>query len=433
MKFFSTNDRGTVVDAKTAVLQGLAPDGGLYVPTQMPQLSPSFFADLPHMSFPDIATQVAQQFLSEDVPQDVLERITHEAFDFPVPLVQLDVQTAVLELFHGPTFAFKDFGARFMARLMAYFTQDLEKELVVLVATSGDTGSAVAHGFFGVPGIRVVVLYPSGKVSPLQEKMLTTMGGNITTLEVDGTFDDCQRLVKQAFVDRELAQQFFLTSANSISIARLIPQSFYYFYGYGQLSPSPVPVVFSVPSGNLGNITAGLYAKKMGLPVSRLICATNANAVVPAYYTNGVFQPRPSVPTISNAMDVGNPSNFARVQDLYPTLPALHDDFLATSFTDAETRAAIASVFQRYGYVCDPHGAVGYCGLERYRNETGSHVRGIILETAHPAKFLESVEPVIGQKVPMPQPLADCMAREKKATFLPSEFDAFRSFLAERF
>lgn len=433
MKFFSTNESGALVDAKTAVLNGLAPDGGLYVPTQIPRLPSSFFAALPEMPFPDIATQVAREFLSEDVPQDVLERIANEAFDFSVPLVQLDVETAVLELFHGPTFAFKDFGARFMARLMAYFTKDLEKELVVLVATSGDTGSAVAHGFFNVPGIRVVVLYPSGKVSPLQEKMLTTMGGNITTLEVDGTFDDCQRLVKQAFVDQELSQQFFLTSANSISIARLIPQSFYYFYAYGQLPPSDVPVVFSVPSGNFGNVTAGLYAKKMGLPVSRLIGATNANDVVPHYYTDGVFQPCPSVATISNAMDVGNPSNFARVQHLYPTVDALRADFWTSSFTDVETRAAIQSVFQKYGYVCDPHGAVGYCGLERYRKETGSDVRGIVLETAHPAKFRESVEPLIGQTVPLPQPLADCMTRTKQATFLSPSLDALKAFLSDRF
>lgn len=429
MQFYSTNNPEHVVDVRTAILDGLAPDGGLYVPVRMPTLPPFFFERLPRLSFSEIAFEVAAQFLEDDVPQDVLRRIANDAFNFPVPLVQLDAQTAILELFHGPTLAFKDFGARFMARLMAYFVHGLEKELTVLVATSGDTGSAVAHGFFGVPGIRVVVLYPSGKVSPLQEKMLTTMGGNVTALEVQGTFDDCQRLVKQAFVDADLAAKLFLTSANSISIARLIPQSFYYFYAYGQIPLSDVPVVMVVPSGNFGNVTAGLYAKKMGLPVARFIASTNANAVVPEYYTSGVFQPRPSVATLSNAMDVGNPSNFARIQHLYPTVESLRKDFWTTSVTDQETQDAIRFLFTQYGYVSDPHGAVGFCGFQRYREQVTPPVHGVILETAHPAKFLETVEPLVSRKIDIPTPLQDCLKKQKNAVLLPADFSALKEFL----
>lgn len=431
MQFRSTNNPEHVVDARTAILNGLAPDGGLYVPVRMPTLPPSFFERLPRLSFSDIAFEVAAQFLEDHVPRNVLRKIADDAFNFSVPLVHLDAQTAVLELFHGPTFAFKDFGARFMARLMGYFVENAEKELVVLVATSGDTGSAVAHGFLGVPGIRVVVLYPSGKVSPLQEKMLTTMGGNVTALEVQGTFDDCQRLVKAAFVDAELTAKLFLTSANSISIARLIPQSFYYFYAYGQIPLSDVPVVMVVPSGNFGNVTAGLYAKKMGLPVARFIAATNANAVVPEYYTSGVFQLRPSIATLSNAMDVGNPSNFARIQHLYPTVESLRKDFWTTSVTDQETQDAIRFLFTQHGYVSDPHGAVGFCGFQRYREQVTPAVHGVILETAHPAKFLETVEPLIGKKIAIPSVLQSYLTKKKNAILLPADFTVLKEFLLD--
>jgi threonine synthase len=334
-----------------------------------------------------------------------------------------------LELFHGPTLAFKDFGARFLSGLLGYFANQQDKEITILVATSGDTGSAVANGFFNVPGTRVVVLYPSGKVSDIQEKQFTTLGGNITALEVEGTFDDCQRLVKLAFVDQELKSKLFLTSANSINIARLIPQSFYYFYAYAQLANKNKPIVVSVPSGNFGNLTAGLIAKRMGLPIQKFIAATNVNKVVPDFFSTKVFRPMPSVSTISNAMDVGNPSNFPRMYDLYGNdFERLSADVVSYYFSDDETRSALQKVYRTSNYVMDPHGAIGYLGLTRYF-KSQSDVTGIFLETAHPGKFREVVEETIGAEIKLPPRLEEFMLRSKKSTRISSHYHDFKSLL----
>jgi len=370
--------------------------------------------------------------LAADIPDEVLRRIIDQAINFDAPLVKLDEETYVLELFHGPTLAFKDFGARFMARLMSYFMRDSARELTLLVATSGDTGSAVAHGFFNVPGIRVFILYPSGGVSPTQEKMLTTMGGNITALEIQGTFDDCQTLVKQAFNDPELSQKLFLSSANSINIARLIPQMFYYVYGWTQLSDAAFthPVVFSVPSGNFGNLTAGLMIKRMGLPVTRFLAACNANDIVVEYLRTGAFTPRPSVKTLSNAMDVGSPSNFARMLELYGhDAGAMREDVYGVRCADEETRATLKEVHDRYGYVLDPHGAVGYFGLKQYRAAYPTPCTGIFFETAHPAKFPEIVEKVLGIPVEVPARMREYLQKEKHAARISNNFFALKQVL----
>ena len=317
MIYYSTNNKNQRVSLREAVIQGLAPDNGLYMPESIPVLSASFFESLSQLSFQEIGFRVAKSLIGEDIPTNELKRIVDHTIQFDAPLVEIERDVFSLELFHGPTLAFKDFGARFLSGLLGYFANQQDKEITILVATSGDTGSAVANGFLNVPGTKVIVLYPSGKVSDIQEKQFTTLGGNITALEIDGTFDDCQRLVKQAFMDEELKRKLFLTSANSINIARLIPQSFYYFHAYAQLKDKQSEIVFSVPSGNFGNLTAGLFAKRMGLPIHKFIAATNRNDIVPKYLQTKLFSPRPSVQTISNAMDVGNPSNFARILDLY--------------------------------------------------------------------------------------------------------------------
>ncbi len=402
---YSTNNRQHTATLKEAVVRGQAPDRGLYMPGHIPVLPDTFYHNLKGLPFDEIALKVAWALLRNEIELSDLKRIVDDSMNFPIPLVRVEEGVYSLELFHGPTLAFKDVGARFMARLLGHFLKNADKEVTVLVATSGDTGSAVAHGFLGVPGIRVVILYPSGKVSPLQEKQLTTLGQNITALEVEGTFDDCQVLVKQAFADEELNKRLNLTSANSINIARLIPQSFYYHYAWSQLAENERDkVVVSVPSGNFGNLTAGLLAKRMGLPIHRFVAATNANDIVPKYLQTGRFEPRASVATCSNAMDVGNPSNFARMMDLYGNdREKLSNDVAAYVLNDSDTKTAIAEVLKTAGYWLDPHGAVGYLALKKHLNQEPA--TGIFLETAHPAKFIEVVEEATGEKVTVPEAL----------------------------
>lgn len=429
MKYYSTIDKNHSVSLQEAVLQGLAPGQGLYMPEHIPQLPKSFFNTMASMTFQEIGMVVANALVGEDVPAADLERIVKHTIQFDAPLVEIEKDIFSLELFHGPTLAFKDFGARFLSGLLGYFAHLQKREIVILVATSGDTGSAVANGFYNVPGTKVIVLYPSGKVSDIQEKQFTTLGGNITCLEVDGTFDDCQRMVKMAFSDEELNKRIFLTSANSINIARLIPQSFYYFYAYSQLKNKMKPVVISVPSGNFGNITAGLIAKRMGLPFHKFIATTNLNNVVPDFFTSKEFKPRTSVSTISNAMDVGNPSNFPRMYDLYNNdFDLLSQDVVSSSFNDEETRSAMLTVYQSSHYIMDPHGAVGYLGVKKYLCDK-KELTGIFLETAHPAKFKEVVEEAIQCEVKLPHRLEEFMTRAKSSIKISSHFNEFKSLL----
>ena len=430
MKYYSTNNRSLLTSLKEAVLQGLAPDNGLYMPESIPAFPASFFGSLHEHSFRQIAFEVARKFTGDEIPSSELQKIIDHTIAFEAPLAEVESSVSALELWHGPTMAFKDFGARFMSQLLRFFSAQIEREIVVLVATSGDTGSAVANGFLGVPGIRVVVLYPSGKVSDIQEKQFTTLGKNITALEVEGTFDDCQRFVKQAFLDQDLRDRFFLTSANSINVARLIPQSFYYFHAWAQRKNRSLPVVFSVPSGNFGNLTAGLIAKRMGLPVRHFIAATNVNDVVPEYLLSGKMVPRPSKHTISNAMDVGNPSNFARLADLFHhDVDAMRREIIGYAFTDEETSTAMRKVFEGSGYLLDPHGAVGYLALKRYLRDFPSDVNGIFLETAHPAKFREVVEKGIHKTVDLPETLRKFVGGRKQSIPVPGRYPAFKEAL----
>jgi len=429
MKYYSIIDRNHQVSLQQAVTQGLAPGQGLYMPQRIDRLPDSFLNSLSSLSFQEIGREVATHLVGEDVPSGELERIVNHTLQFDAPLVEIEKDIFALELFHGPTLAFKDFGARFLSGLLGFFAKQQQKEIVILVATSGDTGSAVANGFYNVPGTRVIVLYPSGKVSDIQEKQFTTLGGNITALEVNGTFDDCQRLVKHAFSDDELNRKFFLTSANSINIARLIPQSFYYFWAYAQLKNKSNPVVISVPSGNFGNLTAGLMAKRMGLPIHQFIAATNLNKIVPDFFSSGMFEPRESVSTISNAMDVGNPSNFPRMYDLYGNdFNSLSADVVSYFFSDEDTKLAMKNVYQSSNYIMDPHGAVGYLGLQKYAS-SGSKATGIFLETAHPVKFKEVVEETIQNEIGMPQRLAEFMSGTKRSIHISSQFRDFKSLL----
>ena len=434
MKFYSTNNRNLTVDLRRAVTEGLAPDNGLYMPVEIPRLPNDFFKDLGGRSFRDIGFEVSRNLLKGDIPDSDLRKIVDHTIQFDAPLVKVEENVYALELFHGPTLAFKDFGARFMSQLLGYFGRQQEREIIILVATSGDTGSAVANGFLGVPGTRVVVLYPSGKVSEIQEKQFTTLQQNVTALEVDGTFDDCQRLVKEAFLDTELRSKFFLTSANSINIARLIPQSFYYFYAFAQLKNVGLPVVFSVPSGNFGNITGGLFAMKMGLPIDRFIAATNINDVVPDYLKTGTFKPRPSSSTISNAMDVGNPSNFYRMLELFNgSFENLSEFIKGYSFSDRETADAMRNVYGNRNYIMDPHGAVGYLGLKKYLQEENSNASGIFLETAHPSKFKEVVDDTLGRAIDIHPKLMEFMKRKKETIRATTDFAQFKSFLTSKF
>lgn len=432
MKLYSTKNPTKFVSLKEAVFKGLPEDNGLYMPENIPRLPENFIKNLKSQSFQSIAFEVAKTMIGDAIPENDLKNIVESAIDFPAPVVKLDDNTHILELFHGPSLAFKDFGARFMAQLMSYFNRNDNQELVILVATSGDTGGAVAAGFYETLGIKVVILYPSGKVSMLQEKQLTTLGKNIAALEVDGTFDDCQALVKQAFLDDTLTSKIRLSSANSINIARLIPQSFYYFEAYKQLETKGKRVVFSVPSGNFGNLTAGLFAKKMGLPVHEFIAATNANDVVPQYLETGEYKPTPSVRTLSNAMDVGNPSNFARMLDIYSsTWNKMTKEIKGYTFDDEATKEGVKEVFKKYNYIIDPHGAVGYLALKEYQKE--HDVVGVVLETAHPTKFLDDMESILEQKIPIPERLACLTDKEKSATHIRTDFASFKEWLMKNY
>ncbi|MDO5570665.1 MAG: threonine synthase [Bacteroidales bacterium] len=431
MKYYSTNKKAPLASLEDAVIKGLAPDKGLYMPEKISKLPVAFYHNIDEMSLQEIAFVVASEFFGEDVESRKLRDIVYETLNFDIPLVKVTDNILSLELFHGPTAAFKDVGGRFMARLLNYFIGKCSnnKEVNVLVATSGDTGSAVANGFFRVPGINVYVLYPKGKVSEIQEKQFTTLGGNITAIEVDGTFDDCQRLVKDAFMDKELNDKMFLTSANSINVARFLPQSFYYFYAYAQykkMGYEDMPV-FCVPSGNFGNLTAGLFAKKMGLPIKYFIAANNRNDIFLEYLTTGSYVPRDSVQTIANAMDVGNPSNFARIIDLYNNnYTDICNDIKGVSYSDDEIRHTLANTYENENYLLDPHGACGFQALKD-KLENGEH--GIFLETAHPAKFKDTVEPIIGQPVEMPKTLKAFMNGVKITDELPASFALFKEYL----
>jgi len=430
MKYYSTNHKALEVDLENAVVQGLASDRGLFMPERIEPLDGTFFNEIGSMSFQELSFEVAKKFFCEDIPEAILKKIVFDTLSFDTPLVPVKNNIYSLELFHGPTAAFKDVGARFMARLLSYFLGQEKKMVHVLVATSGDTGSAVANGFLGVEGIHVHVLYPAGKVSEIQEKQFTTLGRNITALEITGSFDDCQALVKSAFMDSSLKEQITITSANSINVARFLPQAFYYFNAYAKLKNKSRKIVFSVPSGNFGNLTAGLFAKKMGLPVHRFIAANNRNDIVYKYLKTGIFEPRPSVSTIANAMDVGDPSNFARIFDLYGNShEAITNTMVGTTYGDEQIRETLLSVYNSTGYLLDPHGAVGYRALEELLKDDET---GIFLETAHPAKFTGTVEEIVGTgNVPMPEKLKDFMKGTKNTVILEPDYKLFRSYLSE--
>jgi len=429
MRFVSTSGGAPPVDLRTALFEGLAPDGGLYVPETLELLRDDTVSRLYGTTLQETALFLAWHLMADELDVDRLEGIVTRALDFPIPLRQLDDRTYVLELFHGPTLAFKDVGARFMAQLMASYHDDDESPITVLTATSGDTGGAVADAFHQVPGTRVVVLYPEGQVSSLQERQFTTLGDNVAAVAVAGTFDDCQRLAKAALADGELRSRARLTSANSINVGRLLPQIFYYFHAWAQLPDPAADIVVSVPSGNFGNLTAGLMAKRLGLPVARFVAATNANDVVPEYLDRGEFRPRPSIRTLSTAMDVGNPSNFVRMDALFGGSPAkMREAVVGSSHSDEATGDAIARVSRQYDYVLDPHSAVGYLGLEQARVRRPGCV-GVILATAHPAKFATTVEPAIGGAVEVPDRLARLLDREPRVTRMEPDDESLRSLL----
>ncbi|MBQ9076724.1 MAG: threonine synthase [Muribaculaceae bacterium] len=432
MQYYSTNRQAPDASLQEAVVKGLAPDRGLYMPEVIPSIPKAFFNNISEMSLQDIAYVVANTLFGQDIESEKLKNIVNETLNFDIPLKHVNGNIYSLELFHGPTLAFKDVGARFMARLLGYFNRKNNGEgstVNVLVATSGDTGSAVANGFLNVPGIRVYVLYPKGKVSKIQEAQFTTLGSNITALEVDGTFDDCQALVKSAFMDKELNDRMQLTSANSINVARFLPQMFYYFHAYAQLAKMGKPldnVVVSVPSGNFGNITAGLIGKRMGLPIKRFIAANNRNDIFYQYLQTAEYSPRPSVATIANAMDVGDPSNFARVLDLYGSYKAIAAEISGCTYTDEQIAETLKDTYKSAGYLLDPHGAVAYRSLLEGLdgNETG-----IFLETAHPAKFKDTVEQIIGERIDIPAKLAAFMKGTKSTVKMSPAFSAFKKFL----
>lgn len=432
MKYYSTNNNSPLASLHDAVVKGLAPDGGLYMPKFLYKLPDIFFENIEKMSFNEIAKVVATAFFGEDIKQDELERIVDDTLQFDCPVKHVEDNIYCLELFHGPTLAFKDVGGRFMARLLQYFIKHEGKEEVdVLVATSGDTGSAVANGFYGVDGIHVYVLYPKGKVSKIQESQFATLGKNITAIEVEGAFDDCQRLVKEAFVDEELNKKLKLTSANSINVARFLPQSFYYFNAYARMKAigKGDNLVVSVPCGNFGNLTAGLFAQAMGLPIKRFIAANNANDVFLKYLQSGKYTPTESIHTIANAMDVGNPSNFARIMDMFnQDLNVIRSKICGTAYSDDSITETLTSCFKSTGYVLDPHGACGYRAL---KEKLQADETGVFLETAHPAKFKDTVERAIGTNIDIPTRLAEFMKGEKKSVKLSKDFPTFKSWLIE--
>lgn len=425
--YYSTNGKAPLATLEKAVVKGLAEDRGLYMPESIRPLPKAFFDNICEMDFREVACAAAYAFFGEDVDRDALHDIVYDTLSFDCPVAKVDDNIYALELFHGPTLAFKDVGARFMARLLGYFRSG--ERLNVLVATSGDTGSAVANGFLGVEGIHVYVLYPKGKVSPIQECQFTTLGRNITALEIDGVFDDCQALVKSAFMDPEVNARMRLTSANSINVARFLPQAFYYFWGYAQMKKLGLAdsLVVCTPSGNFGNICAGLFAKRMGLPVKRFIAANNANSVFYDFLKTGQYDPRPSIQTIANAMDVGDPSNFARVYELYGrNHEAICADISGATYSDGQIAETIRDVFARTGYLCDPHGACGYRALAEglAPGETG-----LFCETAHPAKFKDTVESIIGSPVTIPDKLKAFMEGRVERTSLPRDYASFKEYL----
>jgi len=430
MKYYSLNRKSPRVSFKEAVVRGIAPDRGLYFPETIDPLPAGFFSEVEKLDRNELALALIRQFVGDEIPQPELFELIKEVLSFDFPLVPLEPNVFSLELFHGPTMAFKDVGARFMARCLSHFNKDQQQEVTVLVATSGDTGGAVASGFLGVEGVNVVILYPSGKVSEVQEKQLTTLGQNIRALEVDGTFDDCQDMVKTAFLDSQITDRIQLTSANSINVARWLPQMFYFAFAYQQLEDKSHPPVFSIPSGNFGNICAGMMAKQLGLAVSHFVASTNVNRVVPNFMESGIYTPLDSVATISNAMDVGDPSNFVRIREIYENdFEKLRADLSSFSFTDDQTREAMSSIYKQSGYISDPHGAVGYLGLKKYQDKNPGKP-GIFLETAHPVKFLEVVEPVLGVQIDYPEQIHAVIHKDKEAQFI-SNYAELKHFLLD--
>ena len=428
MKYLSLNHHSKAAHFQDAVKRGLAPDRGLYFPEEIPTLPKRFFENIDRISIPEMAYEVIYPYIGDEIPKTALMKIVTETLNFEFPLVEISDQISALELFQGPTLAFKDVGARFMARTLGYFNKNNQENITVLVATSGDTGGAVAHGFLGVQGVKVVILYPKGKVSEIQEKQLTTLGQNITALEVEGVFDDCQEMVKTAFLDAELSE-VNLTSANSINVARWLPQMFYYFIAYRSMKAKGQKLVFSVPSGNFGNLCAGIMAKQMGLPIEHFIASTNVNDAVPRYLETGTYKPLPTLPTISNAMDVGNPSNFIRIQKIYNNdIFKMKKDVSGFRFSDSETRKAMKEIYEAAGYIADPHGAVGYLGLKAYLENQNENLYGVFLETAHPVKFDEEVTKTQKFEVEVPERLKATLS-QKKVSITINDYSELKSFL----
>ena len=429
MRYYSLNKNAPIVNFKTATIAGQAPDKGLYFPETIPQVDKKMLNKIENYSNAAIAFEVIKPFVGDVIPEDVLKNIVEETVNFDIPLLPITNKIFSLELFHGPTLAFKDIGARFMSRCLGYFAKERTGKIVVLVATSGDTGGAVANGFYDVPGIEVVILYPSGKVSSVQEKQLTTLGKNIHAIEVNGSFDDCQKMVKENFMDEALKEKVFLTSANSINVARWLPQQFYYFFLWKQWQDKKNPPTVAVPSGNFGNICAGLLAQKAGLPIKHFIAACNANDTVPEFFNTGIYAPKKAIATISNAMDVGDPSNFVRILEMFGGEDNnLKNSLSSTSITDAETAATLLQVFKENKYLLDPHGAVAYNALQTYL-ATNPTEKGVILETAHPVKFYDVIEPIIGVEVPIPTAIAAQLKLEKKSFKMEADGGNLREWL----
>jgi len=429
LKYISTNKQSETITFQEAVLSGMPFDNGLYMPQKIPRFNKKILDNLKQFKFEEISFLIAKQFIEDEINDEILYDIINKTIQFDAPIVKLENKKYILELFHGPTFAFKDFGARFMARTMEYFVRDYDNDLNILVATSGDTGSAVADGFYNVQGINVIVLYPSGKVSDIQEKQMTTLGNNIYTLEVEGTFDDCQSLVKQGFLDKELRRSINITSANSINISRLIPQTFYYFWGVIQL-PTGSRKVFSVPSGNFGNVAAAIISKKMGLPIDTLIASTNSNDAVPKYLNNYKYVPKPSIETISNAMDVGDPSNIQRINQIYNNNPKdILNDMYSWSFSDSETIESIRNTYEKFNYIADPHTAVGILGYEKYIKEVSDNQIGVILSTAHAAKFKNVIKDDIDFTIDIPNSLKKVLTKKKLSIKIQNSYNHLKEFI----
>ena len=430
MLFNSLNHLSKSESFENAVIKGIASDKGLYFPEKIEPLSNKIINNLDNLCLHDIAYESINQFIGNTIPEKILKNIVQETLNFDFPLIEIDENIFSLELFHGPTLAFKDVGARFMARCLGYFNENSSEKITVLVATSGDTGGAVADGFYDIPNIEVVILYPKGRVSKIQEKQMTTLGKNIISCEVEGTFDDCQEMVKNAFIDIEINKKIRLTSANSINVARWLPQMFYYFAGYKKLIKYKVPVNFSVPSGNFGNLCAGLISQKLGLPIKHFLACTNLNNAVPVYLDSGIYNPKPTIQTISNAMDVGDPSNFVRIQKIFNNdIHKLKKNITGYSFNDNETLKCIKNIHKKNNYILDPHGAIGYLGLKKYL-KTNTNQIGVFLETAHPSKFSEIVEKVINKKVDVPKKLTKTLNGQKKSIQILN-YNHFKEFLLE--